>query len=88
MNTKTKFICWDLENTKVTGKVKVTGVLLHWDVQNMPMLNIHPSWAILFALFTPGGTTLTICVYMCVREFLEKGAFFKARLRSEQIFFA
>ncbi len=25
MNTKTKLICWDLENTKVTGKVKVSG---------------------------------------------------------------
>ncbi len=32
-----------------------------------------------------GGTTFPICVNMCVREFSEKGAFFKARLRSEQI---
>ena len=35
--------------------------------------------------YYPGGTTFTICVNMCVREFSEKGAFFKARLRSVQI---
>ena len=36
-------------------------------------------------LLSPGGTTFTICVNMCVREFSEKGTFFKERLRSEQI---
>ncbi len=33
----------------------------------------------------PGGTTFTICVNMRVQEFTEKGVFFRARLRSEQI---
>ena len=31
----------------------------------------------------PGGITFTICVNMRVREFSEKGAFFRVRLRSQ-----
>ncbi len=31
------------------------------------------------------GSTFTICVNMRVQEFTEKGAFFRVRLRSEQI---
>ncbi len=33
----------------------------------------------------PGGSTFTMCVNMRVQEFTEKGAFFRVKLRSEQI---
>ncbi len=50
-NHPDRFVTLEFADLRAVA-IPYTGVLLHWDVQKMPMQNIHPSWAILFALFT------------------------------------